>query len=68
MEISAGMSFQRSLPVHITRSASCAHDQKAHGLHVCIEWALLIGMATCSGQQKALFVMLVDRVPRFEAY
>jgi hypothetical protein len=48
---------------------SCVHEQKAYGLHVlCIEYALSIGMATVTvANKKALFVMLVDCVDRFEA-
>jgi hypothetical protein len=51
---------------------SCVHEQKAymyslHALHVCIEYALSIGVATVVNK-KILFVKLMDRVPWFEAY
>ena len=34
---------------------------------LCIEWALSIGVATMANK-KALFVMLVDRIPQFETH
>ena len=42
------------------RLNSCAHEQKA-------QWALSIGVASVANK-KVLFVMLVDRNPRFDAH
>ena len=48
----------RCLPVHIATSLlSCVHEQKAYGLHtLCIEYSLLIGVATVANKKEAQLV------------
>ena len=46
---------------------SCAHEQKVQWPCIIHWWALSIGVATVANK-KALFVTLVDRIPRFDAH
>ena len=46
---------------------SCANEQKAQQSCIIHWWALSIGVATMANK-KALFVTLVDRTSRFDAY
>ena len=48
--------------------ASCAHEQKAQCLHVVDIVVVIVDGRGYDGQQKLLFVMLVDRAKQFKAH
>ncbi len=53
--------------IFTTRPFRCAHEQKHMA---CMRYASIGTVDRCGydGQQKTLFVTLVDHIPQFEAY